>query len=219
MTLALYGHPFSSYTQKVLIALYENATAFEFRSIGPETPQHVADWQQRWPLGKFPLLVDGERQLAESSVIIEYLQRAHGGALRLLPDDPLEALEVRFLDRFFDLHVMDAMQIAVDAALARVPMPADAARDIACKRLERAYAWLDTLLADRTWAAGAEFSLADCAAAPSLFYADWTHPIREDFPALRAYRRRLLARPSFARAVDEARPFRHLFPLGAPDRD
>jgi len=219
MTLALYGHPFSSYTQKVLIALYENATAFEFRGIGPDTPRHVEEWQRRWPLRKFPLLVDGDRQLVESSVIIEYLQLVHPGPVRLLPADPQAALDVRFLDRFFDLHVMDAIQIAVGAALERLPMPAEAARGIARERLERAYAWLDALLVDRPWAAGDDFSLADCAAAPSLFYADWTHPIGDDFPALRAYRTRLLARPSFARAVEEARPFRHLFPLGAPDRD
>ena len=90
---------------------------------------------------------------------------------------------------------------------------------IAGERLERAYAWLEGRLAGKTWAAGAEFTLADCAAAPSLFYADWTHRISEAYPVLRAYRARLLARPSFARAVEEARPFRSYFPLGAPDRD
>jgi glutathione S-transferase len=87
------------------------------------------------------------------------------------------------------------------------------------QKLELAYAWLEVQLADRAWAAGADFTLADCAAAPALFYADWTHRISEAFPVLRAYRARLLARPSFARAVEEARPFRPLFPLGAPDRD
>ena len=90
---------------------------------------------------------------------------------------------------------------------------------LAEEKLERAYAWLEGNLAGRTWAAGAEFTLADCAAAPSLFYADWTHRISESFPILRAYRTRLLARPSFARAVEDARPFRSYFPLGAPNRD
>ena len=99
MLPALYGHPFSSYTQKALIALYENATPFEFRSIGPDTPQHAADWIERWPLRKFPLLVDGERNVAESSIIIEYLQLAHPGPVRLIPADPMAALDVRFLDR------------------------------------------------------------------------------------------------------------------------
>lgn len=219
MSLALYGHPFSSYTQKVLIALYENGTPFEFRCIGPETPQHAGEWLRRWPLRKFPLLVDGDRDLVESSIIIEYLQIAHPGPARLLPADPLAALDVRFLDRFFDLHVMDAMQVAVSSKLGRIPMKSEEGLALARERLDPAYAWLDKLLAGRTWAAGQDFTLADCAAAPSLFYADWVHRIPEDFRALRAYRARLLARPSFARAVDEARPFRSYFPLGAPDRD
>ena len=219
MSLALYGHPFSSYTQKVLIALYEKGTPFELRCVAPDAPQHTADWLRRWPLRKFPLLVDGERSIAESSIIVEHLQLAHPGPLRLLPADPLAALDVRFLDRFFDLHVMDPVQVAVAAALGRLPMKREDGLALARERLELAYAWLETHLAGKTWAAGADFTLADCAAAPSLFYADWTHRIAETYPLLRAYRARLLARPSFARAVDEARPFRHYFPLGAPDRD
>lgn len=219
MALALYGHPFSSYTQKVLVALYENTLPFEFRSIGPDTPQHTAEWQRRWPLRKFPLLLDGERSVVESSIIIEYLQLTHPGPLRLLPTDAMAALDVRFLDRFFDLHVMGPMQHAVNGALTGVAEKKTEALAFAVGKLELAYAWLETHLAGRTWAAGADFTLADCAAAPSLFYADWTHAIGAQYPLLRAYRTRLLARPSFARAVDEARQFRHFFPLGAPDRD
>jgi glutathione S-transferase len=219
MSLALYGHPFSSYTQKVLIALYENATPFEARSLGPDTPQHVAEWHRRWPLRMFPLLVDGERNVVETSVIIEYLQLVHPGPVRLLPADPLAAIDVRFLDRFFDLHVMNRVQHAVAGALSGDPVKRQDGVALASEKLALAYAWLEGHLADRTWAAGADFTLADCAAAPALFYADWTHPISEAFPVLRAYRARLLARPSFARAVDEARSFRPLFPLGAPDRD
>jgi glutathione S-transferase len=221
MSLAFYGHPFSSYAQKVLIALYENGTPFEFRCIGPDTPQHVDEWMRRWPLHKFPLLLDGERQVVESSIIIEYLQLAHPGPVRLLPADPIAALEVRFLDRFFDLHVMDAFQFAMASALGRIPMKREDGQAIASERLERAYAWLEGRLAGGTgiWAAGADFTMADCAAAPSLFYADWVHRISDAYPALRGYRARLLARPSFARAVEEARPFRPLFPRGAPDRD
>ena len=219
MSLVLYGHHFSSYTQKVLIALYENATNFEFRNLGPESPQHATEWLGRWPLRKFPLLLDGERNIVETSIIIEYLQLAHPGSVRLLPPDPMAALEIRFLDRFFDLHVMDAMQVAVNGALTGVAAKREEAMAIARERLERAYGWLDAELAGRTWAAGADFTLADCAAAPSLFYADWTYRIPEAYPVLRAYRARLLARPSFARAVDEARSYRPLFPLGAPDRD
>ncbi|MCQ4165265.1 glutathione S-transferase family protein [Tahibacter harae] len=219
MSLALYGHPFSSYTQKALIALYENATPFEFRCIGPDTPEHAAEWLRRWPLAKFPLLLDGERQIVETSIVIEYLQVAHPGPVRLIPADALAALEVRFLDRFFDLHVMSAVQFAVDCALGRIPAPPEQGRALVADRLQGAYAWLEGHLAGKTWAAGDTFSLADCAAAPALFYADWTHRIGEDFPMLRAYRARLLARPSFARAMEEARPYRPLFPLGAPDRD
>jgi len=219
MSLALYGHPFSSYTQKALIALYENATPFAFRCIGPDTPQHVEEWMKRWSMAKFPMLLDGEKQVVETSIIIEYLQLKYPGPVRLIPADPMAALDVRFLDRFFDLHVMDAMQVAVSSALGRIPMKSEEGLALAKERLELAYSWLESHLAGKTWAAGADFTLADCAAAPSLFYADWTYQIPEIYPLLRAYRARLLKRPSFARAVDEARYFRPNFPLGAPDRD
>ncbi|MDH2050432.1 glutathione S-transferase family protein [Achromobacter marplatensis] len=219
MSLALYGHPFSSYTQKVLIALYENAIPFEFRCIGPETPEHAAEWLRRWPLHKFPLLVDGDRNVAETSIIIEYLQLAHPGPASLVPADPAAALEVRFLDRFFDLHVMYWVQHAVNGALTGDDAKRREGLALATEKLELAYAWLDAQLGGRAWATGPEFTMADCAAAPALFYADWTHPISASYRVLRAYRARLLARPSFARAVEDARVFRPLFPLGAPDRD
>jgi glutathione S-transferase len=217
MSLALYGHPFSSYTQKVLIALYENGTPFEFRSL--EVQEHSDEWLRRWPLRKFPLLEDGGRNVVETSIIIEYLQLVHPGGVRLLPADPMAALDVRFLDRFFDLHVMTPVQHAVGGALTGNPEKKKDALALAQDQLERAYAWLESHLAGRTWAAGEDFTLADCAAAPSLFYADWTHRIPESRGHLRRYRERLLARPSFARCVEEARPFRSYFPLGAPDRD
>ena len=219
MPLALYGHPFSSYTQKVLIALYENGTPFVFRSISPDTPERSAEWLRRWPLRKFPLLVDGDRSIVETSIIIEHLQHAYPGPVRLLPEDPVAALDVRFFDRFFDLHVMNAAQIAVDGALTGDPVKRRDGLVRAKEKLERAYAWLERQLSGKTWATGEDFTLADCAAAPALFYADWTHPISAAYTALHGYRARLLARPSFARAVEEARPFRPLFPLGAPDRD
>lgn len=217
--LALYGHAFSSYTQKVLIALYENDTPFEFRSIGPDTPEHTKEWLRRWPLRKFPLLLDGERDVVESSIVIEYLDLTRPGKTRFVPSDPMAALDVRFLDRFFDLHVMHPMQHAVGGALTGDLAKRRDALAFAEEKLELAYAWLEEHLDRRTWAAGEAFTLADCAAAPSLFYADWTYRIGESYPLLRAYRSRLLARPSFARAVDEARYFRSNFPLGAPDRD
>jgi glutathione S-transferase len=219
MPLALYGHPFSSYTQKVLIALYELALPFDYKIIGPDAPEVAAEWLRLWPLRKFPVLVDDGRTVTESSIIIEHLQLAHPVAAKLLPADPLAALEVRFLDRFFDNHVMTPMQHAVNGALTGIEERRRENLAQSAERLDLAYAWLETRLAGRAWAAGADFTLADCAAAPSLFYADWVHPIGKEFRTLRAYRARLLARPSFARAVEEARPYRPLFPLGAPDRD
>jgi glutathione S-transferase len=165
------------------------------------------------------VLADGAETIVEASIIIEYLAMRYPGPVSLLPAAPQAALLVRFLDRFFDLYVMDAMQVAVDAALGRLPMTREDGRTLAAGRLDRAYAWLEGALAGKTWAAGDNYTLADCAASPSLFYADWTHPIPETCPRLKAYRARLLARPSFARAIDEARPYRPLFPLGAPDRD
>jgi glutathione S-transferase len=215
----LYAHPFSSYCQKVLTALYENGTPFDYRVLGPETPQYAEEHAARWPLRRIPVLVDGDRTVVEASIIVEHLDLFHPGPLRLLPADPRAALEARTMDRFFDNYVMTPMQKLVFDAL----RPADQ-RD-ACgvaearRLLDTAYAWLDTTMADRPWAAGADFGLADCAAAPALFYADWVHPVPPTLTQVQAYRRRLLARPSFARAVDEGRPYRAFFPLGAPDRD
>jgi glutathione S-transferase len=215
--LLVYGHPFSSYYQKAAIALYENATPFELRLL-----ESAESWQALrdvWPLALMPVLVDAGRTLMEATIIIEHLTLHHPGPVRLLPEDPRAALEVRLLDRIFDNYVMTPMQKIVADQL-REPKERDA-RGVADarERLRRAYAWLDERLSGRTWAAGSAFSLADCAAAPALFYADWADPIDAALSNLKAYRARLLARPSFARAVDEARPYRKNFPLGAPDRD
>lgn len=219
MSLILYGHPFSSYCQKVLIPLYENGIGFEFRRLSPEDPQAAAEHARLWPLKRMPVLADGKRTVIESSIIVEYLDLHFGGSVRFVPVDPKAALEVRFLDRFFDQYVMAPMQKFVFDALrpaeVRDPQGVNEARTL----LDSAYHWLDDQLRGRQWAAPAGFSLADCAAAPALFYADWVHPIPASCPELRAYRHRLIQRPSFARAVDEARPFRAFFPLGAPDRD
>jgi glutathione S-transferase len=220
MTLQLYAHPFSSYCQKVLTALYENDTPFEFRLLAfGEESEVVATFAKLWPLQKMPMLVDGERAIKESSIIIEYLGLYHPGRVRLIPDDPKLALETRFMDRVFDDYVMTPMQkIVFDFIRPEADRDPPGVRD-AKALLERSYAWLDGVMNDRAWAAGDAFTLADCAAGPSLFYADWVHPIPEQHQALRAYRARVLARPSFARAIDEARPYRGFFPPGAPDRD
>jgi glutathione S-transferase len=219
MSLQFFGHPFSSYCQKALIALYENDTPFVFRLLAPDQAENREAFARLWPIGKFPVLLDGERMVPEASIIIEHLQIRHPGSVRLIPDDPAAALEVRMLDRFFDNYVMTPQGKCVADAL-RAPEARDAQGVADARRqLDTAYAWLDQHMAGRVWAAGEDFSLADAAAAPALFYADWTHAIAPEFANLRAYRARLLARPSFARAVDEARPYRAFFPLGAPDRD
>lgn len=213
----LYTHPFSSYCQKVLVALYENGTPFESRLL--EGDEAMRELEALWPMKRFPVLVDGDRIVIEATCIIEYLGLHHPGPVRLIPDDPRVALEVRMIDRFFDNYISTPQQRIVTDRLRpeadRDPYGVAQARHM----LDIAYAWLDKAMAGREWAAGDHFSLADCGAAPFLFYADWTHPIDPAFTNVHAYRRRLLARPSFARAVDEARPYRPYFPLGAPDRD
>ena len=217
MTLALYGHPFSSYTQKALIALYENDTAFQFRSL--EDKQAEAEWAALWPIKRMPLLLDDDRSVMEASVIVEYLDLRHPGRTTLVPRDAQAAIEVRFMDRFFDNYIMTPMQkIVVDRLRPEENRDSFGVAE-ARRALDTAYGWLNEKMEGREWAAGEDFSLADCAAAPALFYADWTHPIDNALVNVKAYRQRLLARPSFARAVDEARPYRAYFPLGAPDRD
>jgi glutathione S-transferase len=217
MALKLYAHPFSSYCQKVLIAFYENDTPFEYLTL--DDAKYGAELEELWLIKKFPVLVDNDHTIMEASIIIEHLDLHHPGPARLIPEDPRAALEVRLMDRFFDNYIMTPMQKIVADRIRtendRDPYGVTEARAM----LDKAYAWLDTALAGREWATGVTFSLADCAAAPSLFYADWAHPIGEAFTRVRDYRRKLLARPSFARAVDEARPYRPYFPLGAPDRD
>lgn len=217
--MKLYAHPFSSYCQKVLIALYENDTPFEFQMLAFDDEKTAAEFEALWPLKRMPVLVDGGRTIVESSIIIEHLQLQHPGPVQLIPADARVALDVRMLDRCFDNYVMTPMQkIVFDAIRAEADRDPAGVAD-AHALLDTTYRWLDERMASREWASGDAFSLADCAAAPSLFYADWVHPIAEAFPNLRSYRRRLLARPSFARGVDEARPFRSFFPPGAPDRD
>ena len=215
----LYAHPFSSYSQKVLIALYENATPFEWRMLdAPDSPTTL-ELARLWPIRRFPVLVDDSRTVTEATSIIEYLDLKYPGPVRLIPQDPFAALEVRMLDRFFDNYISTPQQkIVFDALRHEADRDGPGVAD-ARAMLDTAYAWLDERMDGRTWAASESFSLADCGAAPFLFYADWTHPIDPRHRHVHAYRQRLLSQPSFARAVDEARPYRPLFPLGAPDRD
>jgi glutathione S-transferase len=215
--LELFGHPFSSYTWKVLIALYADGTEFRFRQV-PEDQETYAELKRIWPFGKFPLLLDDGKPVREASCIIEHLQAHHPGPNVWIPEGE-PGRRVRFLDRFFDLHVQGNMQPAVNNAL----RPEDA-RDAygeakARENLRIAYDWLEANLPETEWAAGDNFTLADCAAAPALFYADWVEEIGETRPSLKGYRARLLAHPAVSRCVEEARPYRPYFPLGAPDRD
>lgn len=215
----LYGHPFSSYTWKTLIALYEAETPFEFRSVDPAFAENAAKFAALSPLGKFPLLEDDGLVFEESSIIIEHIALRCAPDAGLIPLDDEDALEVRLFDRVCDLYVMNPVQKFVGDAM-RPPDVRDATGVAeAAAMLDRGYAWLEARLAPGTWANGWDFTLADCSAAPALFYADWVHPIPDSFTKLQAYRAKLLARSSVARCAEEARPYRHYFPLGAPDRD
>ena len=202
----LYAHPFSSYCQKVLVALYENQTPFEYRSL--ESPGAAEELALLWPMKRFPVLVDAGRTVLEATSIIEYLDVEHPGPVRLIPADAGAALEVRMMDRVFDNYVSTPQQKVVFDRLRPEPVRDPHGVAEARAMLATAYAWLDKRMSGREWAAGDSFSLADCAAAPFLFYADWTERIAPSFANVIDYRRRLLARPSFARAVEEARAFR-----------
>ncbi len=215
--LVLYGHPFSSYTWKALIALYANETPFEFRMVDGDHPDHVALVQQASPQGKFPVLADGENLIFEASSIIEYLANHHPGPEMLIPDDPEAAIAMRMLDRVFDNYVMNVMQVAVDECTAHPQAPDQAKIESVRAKLRRSYAWLDGWLA--FYPVSGQITLIECAAAPSLFYADWTEQIGDAYPRLAAWRAHLNGLPAVSRCIEDARPYRAFFPLGAPDRD
>ena len=213
----LFAHPFSSYCWKAMIALHEKALPYALELV--ESPEAMAALRRYWPLGKFPVLVEDDVPVIESTTIIEYLDMRHYDRAPLIPANPVDALDVRFMDRLFDNHVMTPMNEIVQAHLANGQAPDRERIGKAEAALDAIYAWLETRLAGRTWASSHGFSLADCAAAPALFYADWVRPIGVEQPTLRAYRARLNARPSVARCIEDARPYRGYFPPGAPDRD
>lgn len=216
--LKLYYHPFASFCQKALIALYEKELPFEPVFIDLGDPQHRERLSSVWPMMKFPVLEDEANGLVlpESSVIIEYLDQYAPGTGRLIPEDPLEALQARIWDRFFDNFVaFNVTKVAVDALRpdGRTDPEGVAQAEAA---ISQAYDLFERELGSREWAAGDAFSLADCAAAPALFYAGTIVP-QNGHPRLSAYFDRLLARPSFQRVVKEALPYRSLFPLEWPD--
>lgn len=215
--LALYGHPFSSYTWKALIALYANGTMFEFRELGEAHPEYGAVVAAAGPSGQFPVLIDGSVTVFEATSIIEHLQHYHPGPAPLLPNDPAAAIRTLMYDRVFDLHVMAPVQELVGEAIRAGGVPDAAARNRIEARLDQSYRWIEGWLSD--YSQREDITLIECAAAPSLFYADWIYPIPADLTRLRSWRAHLLALAPVKRCVDEARPYRHFFPLGAPDRD
>ncbi|MCJ8159446.1 glutathione S-transferase family protein [Sphingomonas sp. LaA6.9] len=210
MSRTFYGHPLSSYCQKALIALYEHGVPFDWRVLSPDDPQAGAEFSKLWPMEHMPVLVDGARVLRESSVVIEYVDRQNGGGL--IPADPDAALNVRFLDRFFDNFVMSPVQAIVFDRIRPDGAHDDFGVERMRQRLDKAYGWLEGELGDG-WAAGEDFTLADCAASPSLFYASKIQPLGGRFPGVAAYLERLEARPAIARVREEAQPYWTMFPF------
>jgi glutathione S-transferase len=212
MSLTLHFHPFASYCQKVLIALYENNTPFERVVVDLGNEASRSAFLAVWPIGRMPVLRDGDQVIPESTIIIEYLDVHHPGRTRFVPANPDRARETRLRDRFFDLYVQGPMQKIVGDRLRPAGDKDRFGVDEAHGQLRKVYGMLEADLASRTWATGDEFGLADCAAAPALFYAELVEPFRDAHPHLARYFDRLLGRPSFARVVEEARPLLPLFP-------
>lgn len=210
MSLVLHGHPLSSFTWKALIALYEKDLPFELRVVNFQDPASTEALFAAWPLGKMPVLEDDGRVIPESSILIEHLDR-RAPAAPLIPTDPDAALRVRLLDRLFDDYVMDPMQRIVGDRL----RPAEAKDPFGVAQYREQLGKALTVLQDQVegpYAAGSSFTLADCAAAPSLHYANKVQPFEQSHPALFGYLQRLEARPSFARVLRENQPYAHMFP-------
>lgn len=213
MSLILHSHPLSSFCWKVLIALYENGAPFEMRMVNLQSPEDRAAFKALWPTAKIPLLQDGDRVVPETSIMIEYLDRTHPGAVRLLPEDEEDRLTVRLWDRLFDQYVMQPMQRYVAQHL-RPEGELDArALNDAVTELATAYEMINDRLTAAPWAVGSAFSMADCAAAPALFYASTILPFPAELTRLNEYFERLMDRPSVSRAIREAQPYFQYFPL------
>lgn len=216
MALTLYLHPLSSYCQKVLIALYENQTPFNPQLVNLGDSKERAAFTALWPTAKIPLLLDdaAARIVPETSIMIEYLQRHYPGAQPLLPADQEARLQARLWDRLFDLYVMTPMQKIVATRLGEATAQATTqAIAEATATLKTSYDMIERQMADKTWVAGESFSIADCAAAPALFFASMVAPFPDSQPHLAAYFERLMGRASVKRAIAEARPYFHFFPF------
>jgi glutathione S-transferase len=212
MSLELSFHPLSSFCQKVLVALYENDTKFEGKLVNLMDPAERAAYLKVWPVGKFPVLRDGERLVPESSTIIEYLDAHYPGRTRFVPADAAAAAEARKWDRLFDLYLdMPLGKIVTDRmrpAGRNDPIGVEEAR----RQLGVGLDLTEAHMAGRSWAAGDGFTMADCAAAPALFYANMMMPFASTHPNAAAYLERLSARPSFARVLAEAQPYLKMVP-------
>ena len=214
MSLTLYLHPLSSFCHKVLIALYENAIPFTPHVVDLGDPAARDEFKKVWPFAKFPVLRDERRgcTVPESTTIIEYLAQHYPGPVKLIPDDPQLAAQARAADRFYDLHLHVPMQKVVGDKL----RPADGHDPLgvgnAREQMRTALALADTEMAAKRWAIGDHFSMADCAAAPPLFYTNRMMPLADQFPHVSAYLDRLMKRPSYARALTEAQPYMAMFP-------
>ena len=214
MSLELYFHPFASFCQKVLVALYENDVPFEPRVVDLGDEVSSAEFKRIWPIGKFPVLRDEARvrTIPESSMIIEYLARHYPGKTELIPEDADLAWETRLRDRFYDLYVNVPMQKIVTDRLRPAGRNDPHGVEEARRLLQTAYGLIDQEMETRTWAIGDAFSMADCAAAPAMYYANLVMPFGDAHRNAAAYLGRLMERPSFARVVEEAKPYRALFP-------
>ncbi|HET7253802.1 MAG TPA: glutathione S-transferase family protein [Xanthobacteraceae bacterium] len=214
MSLKLYFHPLSSFCQKALVALYENDTPFEPHIVDLADAKSSAAFKAIWPIGRFPVLRDeaNDCTVPESSIIIEYLAQHYPGKTQLVPADAELARQMRLQDRFYDLYVNVPMQKVVTDKLRpsgkNDPYGVEAARTL----LHTACSMIEQDMATKTWATGDAFTMADCAAAPALFYANMLTPLGDAYPNAAAYLRRLMDRPSFARAIKEARPYFALVP-------
>ncbi len=212
-TPVLHVHPLSSCCQKVLIAARVLGVTLEERFLNLGDPAVRGAFAGISPMGKMPLLEDGDRRVAETSIIIEYLQQHYAaGDARLIPNSAEAALDVRFWDRFSDFYVMTPMQALTAERLKPDGQGSEAAVADARQMLLKSYAVLDRQLQGGGWLAGADFSMADCAAAPALFYAVAYVPLPEEAVNLQAYFERLMAHPAVVAVVDGARPWFKYFP-------
>jgi glutathione S-transferase len=215
MSLKLYFHPLASFCHKALIAFYENGIAFEPIIVDLADETSSMSFRAVWPMAKMPVLRDDarDRTVAESTIIVEYLEAYYPGSTRFLPADPDRAWQTRMWDRFYDHYVQEPMQKIVTDRLRPAGKNDAYGVEQAKAQLREAYGVIEQELAAKTWMIGAAFTLADCAAAPALFYANTVVPFGEEHRKLSAYLGRLMARPSFARVLEEAQPYFRLFPM------